>query len=433
MRLDRHPLRLVLTIAIVAIGCLPYLHAQIRVGVAEVDITPPVGGLTTGYSSAQPTDGVHDPVTARILTLESNTARVAMVVCDLCIYNSSQLHADVRALGFDQFLLMNTHTHAGPKMNEEFPSAEHPWARTVDERILEGVNQASRDSFVGNFVAAAGQIQLGYNRLFQQGNYSITHFENPDHIPYGAVDTEVGVIRIDDADGRTRAVLVNYACHPVVLGPRNLKISADFPGVMRARVEEELGGNVKCFFFQSGAGDINPLFMARGDDREGDFDIVSRVGELLATEVLRALSFVKQDVGTSDSLKVMSSVSQFRQRFDSGASMEMGSTSILINDSIAIMTMPGEPFHYFPTEFRRQSGVAHNFFLGYCCNGPYDWPRYLPDLHSAARGGYGASDTTMAEVGAGERLLNTGLIQLFTLQGRLKSEPIRHLVEPTRP
>ena len=55
-----------------------------------------------------------------------------------------------------------------------------------------------------------------------------------------------------------------------------------------------------------------------------------------------------------------------------------------------------------------------------------------PDLLSAARGGYGASDTTVAEVGAGERLVNEGLVQLFTLQGRLKPAPQRHTFESRR-
>jgi hypothetical protein len=104
----------------------------------------------------------------------------------------------------------------------------------------------------------------------------------------------------------------------------------------------------------------------------------------------------------------------------------LGVTTLLINDQIAIITLPGEPFHHFQVDFRDKANVEHCFLFGYCCNGPYDWPRYLPDLLSAARGGYGASDTTIAEVGAGERLVNQGLVQLFTLQGRLKAEPQRH-------
>jgi hypothetical protein len=101
-------------------------------------------------------------------------------------------------------------------------------------------------------------------------------------------------------------------------------------------------------------------------------------------------------------------------------------TALLINDAIGIITLPGEPFHHFQVDFRSKAGLKDAYLFGYCCDGPYPWPSYLPDLQSAARGGYGASDTTQAEVGAGERLVNQGLVELFTLQGRLLPEAKRH-------
>jgi len=148
-------------------------------------------------------------------------------------------------------------------------------------------------------------------------------------IPYGSVDRQVGVIRVTDENQKVRAVIVNYACHPVVLGPRNRQISADYPGVMRRIVESELGEQCMCIFIQGGGGDINPLIMARGESREKDFDDVQKLGELLA----------------------------------------------------------GEPFHQFQVDFRNRSGLKHAYLFGYCCNAAYPWPSYLPDLQSAARGG----------------------------------------------
>jgi hypothetical protein len=53
----------------------------------------------------------------------------------------------------------------------------------------------------------------------------------------------------------------------------------------------------------------------------------------------------------------------------------------------------------------------------------------LPDIESAAFGGYGASDMTHAEVGTPERLVLKGLEQLYTLQGRLRAAPARHTNE----
>ncbi|MFT4641634.1 MAG: hypothetical protein ACI8T1_004977 [Verrucomicrobiales bacterium] len=53
----------------------------------------------------------------------------------------------------------------------------------------------------------------------------------------------------------------------------------------------------------------------------------------------------------------------------------------------------------------------------------------MPDLMSAARGGYGASVTTDAAVGTGERLLNLGMSQLYQMRGMLKDSPQRHIFD----
>lgn len=404
--------------------------AEIQAGIAQVDITPPLGGKTVGYSSAGTTDGVHDEISARILVLKSSDTTIAVVTFDLCIFNSPWLHDQMPALGVDRLLLLNTHTHAGPSLRQmDFPSVEKPWRQTVERRVLEGVKQAQQSLFPAYFAAAEGAIQLGYNRLVRQGPFAVTHFENPDRIPYGDVDRTVGVIRITDERAVVRAVLVHYACHPVVLGPKNRKISADYPGVVRDLVEEALGDETTCIFIQGGGGDINPLFMARGDNREADFEVVERMGQLLATEVLEVVEGMKDQAGVSDELLSASSVITVGHRFEPDETMQLGVTSLLINGNVGIITLPGEPFHKFQHDLREKADLDHAFLFGYCCNGPYDWPSYLPDLVSAARGGYGASDSTRAEVGAGERLVNRGLAQLFKLQGRLKSAPQRHTFE----
>jgi hypothetical protein len=224
-------------------------------------------------------------------------------------------------------------------------------------------------------------------------------------------------------------VLVVYACHPVVLGPRNRKISADYPGVMRDVVEKELGDGTMCIFIQGAGGDVNPLMMARGEDREADFPLVERMGQFLAAEVLRVMDRIEEEPGVSEELQTASSLIHVANRWNPGQEMTLGAAALLINGRIGIVTMPGEPFSRFQFDVREKSELPHAYLFGYCSNGPYDWPRYLPDIVAAARGGYGASDTTEAEVGAGERLVHLGLAQLFTLQGRLRAEPQRHLFE----
>src|SRR5690606_3570561 len=103
-------------------------------------------------------------------------------------------------------------------------------------------------------------------------------------------------------------------------------------------------------FIQGGGGDINPLLMARGEDRDGDFEIVERVGRRLAEEVLDVLDRIEQEPGTSDTLASASTLLTVPNRWDEDEELTLGVTSILINNEIGIITMPGEPFHQFQVD-----------------------------------------------------------------------------------
>ena len=108
-----------------------------------------------------------------------------------------------------------------------------------------------------------------------------------ERIPYGPVDPEFVTLRVEDESGNPKALLVHYATHAVVLGSTNCKYSADWPGVMQAKVEQEVS-EAQVMFVQGGAGDINPIFEARSGNEEADFKVVQVMGETLAGEIVRA-------------------------------------------------------------------------------------------------------------------------------------------------
>ena len=71
-------------------------------------------------------------------------------------------------------------------------------------------------------------------------------------------------------------------------------------------------------------------------------------------------------------------------------------------------------------QLRAKSPVRNSFLLGYT-NGYF---AYFPTIAAAVRGGYGADSTVVpAEVGTGERMLNTGLISIYELLGMLSDRP----------
>src|SRR5204863_8425349 len=101
--------------------------------------------------------------------------------------------------------------------------------------------------------AGTGTSDIGVNRDLKIEDGRIIVGCNP----HGFSDTSVGVLRIDSLDGAPIACIVNYACHPTVLGPAHKLISPDYPGSVREYVEKNTGAT--CLFIQGAAGDMGPV------------------------------------------------------------------------------------------------------------------------------------------------------------------------------
>ncbi|MBI5085389.1 MAG: neutral/alkaline non-lysosomal ceramidase N-terminal domain-containing protein [Acidobacteria bacterium] len=382
-----------------------------------------------GYANRKCGDsnGVHDPLMAKALVLSTGEARLAIVTADIGSVVSEKLRQEVSSkLGIPLLLLAASHTHSGPQFlpREGSPAPPSPYLAELEQKIFGVVEAASKSMFPARLSAGRGSIQLGYNRLLlREDGRARALFDNLERIPYGPVDPEFLLLRVEDAQGNPRALLVHYATHAVVLGPSNCKFSADYPGVMKARIETALPG-VEAMFVQGAAGDINPLFMARSGDEEKDFAVVAKMGETLAAEVLRATKTMKP-VDVAAPIAWKTGTLNFAERWDKSKSIDVGIATVLIGRDVAIAAVPGEPLHKLQTSWKQRAGVAFPLFYGYTWSGGGGWPGYIPDLKSAALGGYGADNATRIEVGAGETIMERHLIHLYGLQGMWKDQPGR--------
>jgi hypothetical protein len=156
---------------------------ELRAGTAKVSITPEDGKTP-----------VHDKVYARSLILDVDGERVAFVSVDLGIYISEKLVAVCKErFGISHLVLSSSHTHSGPGRN---------YAAFFEERLIQVMEAAVNDMFPARISAGhRGFPQLGFNRLvvrddghareswFADGHYTS---ENPERIPFGPVDPEVG-------------------------------------------------------------------------------------------------------------------------------------------------------------------------------------------------------------------------------------------------
>jgi hypothetical protein len=104
----------------------------------------------------------------------------------------------------------------------------------------------------------------------------------------GPIDPQIGVVRLDRLDGRTLAVVYNFACHPI-LGVHGDGNTADLVGFASKVIEENLGPECVALFVQGCGGDVNPVrYKDVGHPRHAE-----TLGNTLGLSVLRATRAIK--------------------------------------------------------------------------------------------------------------------------------------------
>jgi neutral ceramidase len=408
---------------------------QLQAGVAKVEITPSSFGPMYGYNNRKcgPATGTHDPLFAKALVLAAGESRIAIVTLDLGSIVSENLRRDVAAkLGIPALLLAASHSHSTPSFLPSEGSVRgvtpasfepSPYQLEMERKVFDAIQRAASSMFPARLGVGRGSLQLGYNRLLlRDDGRARALFDNLERVPYGPVDPEFTLVRVEDMSGAARALVVHYACHAVVLGPTSCLYSADYPGAMQAKVEAAIPG-VQCMFVQGGAGDINPLFEGRTGTEDEDMATMQKMGELLGDEVLRRVNSIKPMSPVRSPIQFESETMRFADRWEKDKSLEVGITTVLINREIAIAAVPGEPMHRFQTYWKQHADVPYPLFYGYTFSAAGVWPGYIPDIRSAAYGGYGADVTTRIEIGAGETIMQHHLINLYKMLGMWRDKP----------
>lgn len=423
----------------------------LRAGVAKVDITPPTGLPMWGYFARKmPSKGILDPLYARVLVLEVGEKRLALVALDLGrTFGPASIErlreAARRSSNISYALVVASHTHAGPVIREEYSSGVPTWETEALEKIGKAIDEATAHLVESRLGTDYGVVHVAHNRRRVNPDGTVTMFwSNPTKVPTAPVDPTVSVLRVDTADGKPLAVLVNYSCHPAVFGFDNLQYSADFPGVMTRIVEQAFGDQPLCFFLQGAPGDIDPYYGITPLEG-GAVEMCKWTGERLGREATRVAKEIHTELVPQPSLQFAEDMLTFRWRWNVEKlpqallvsprygpdifktyfprirpELGMPVTTVLINKRIALMGVPGEPFVDFQIDWRNRCPVPDAFFLGYA-NG---WYGYFPSIHAASEGGYGTANAmTWVEVGAGERMVDHALVKVYEMLGRLTDFP----------
>ena len=278
----------------------------LRAGVARADITPPAGiaQMNWGSQTHVAADGV-DParMLATALVLESDGTLVALVDIDRLFADGLEEAAErasaLTGIPRAHIQLGATHTHAGPLVNAEKGPPGVDLQAHVE--LVERDRRAAIDRIVGAIVEAHARLQPAHlyggrgrgtininRRVRASGDAPPSVGRNPD----GYVDRELVVFRVDDAAGRSLAVLANFQCHGTVLAYDNRKLSPDWIGMTRQTIEGALPGSL-ALFFQGAAGNQGPV-----EGFTGDLGVAHRLGRILghqAAAVALEVETVRRD------------------------------------------------------------------------------------------------------------------------------------------
>jgi hypothetical protein len=264
---------------------------MIEVGVSKIEITPPPGLAMAGFAARNaPATGTHDPLTVRALVV-GNTALVTADVIGIEAAMSRRARRR-SCLADDAITIAATHTHGAPNsMQGRLWSAADPdFLAALETGIVEAIDKA---------VASRRPVSI------RGGNGRDPGFARNRRHKDGAMDPVIPILRFDGLDGEPVAILISYACHPVVLGADNLLLTGDYVHFAREELEAALPGAV-AVFATGCAGDINSGHSAQSSlsaqgNAERTYEMAAHIGREIANAVRTCdLSALNDQYGSAE-------------------------------------------------------------------------------------------------------------------------------------
>ena len=290
----------------------------LQAGYSKVNVNPVLGVSINGYFKPRYTDGILDDLEIVAVALACGETKTLLMAID-------NLHAPTDFLeecresisqktgvAKEGIFIHSTHSHtAGALELNSKDELVQQYTEFVGKRFVDAAVFALEDLKPAKMGWAVGKASnIAFVRRFRMKDGKVRTnpgVGNPDILhPIGDIDDRVNVLRFD-REGAETIVLANMGCHPDVVGGN--KISADWPGMFRRRLEKSLD-NVKAVFFNGAQGDINHVNVNAKDgdfnDTFHDFDDVDRgygharhMGNVVAGAVLQVYDKVNyRDVNT---------------------------------------------------------------------------------------------------------------------------------------
>lgn len=255
----------------------PSILPPLEVGMAEVEITPPLGYPMAGYYHERLATGKKDPLKAKSLVFRQGPVTGVIIACDLTGV-SGDLSDSVReavsqktGIPVAHIALTGSHSHTAPDYSRDlyswvtqtpYPAGKPRHAEKMANLIV-SVALKAKDNLKPVTVASGSGTQkepVSFHRRFVMRDGSVRtwmNLKNPEVVKAaGPIDPELGLVRFSDSTSKKPIGLVsNFALHLDTVG--GLEWSGDYPYFLEKAARESLGADTISLFGLGCCGNIN--------------------------------------------------------------------------------------------------------------------------------------------------------------------------------
>ena len=344
--------------------------AEFRAAIAVRDVTPdPLLPVSGGVGPTNPATRKFGKLTVRALTIENDGTRISICSTDFLGFPGvlcDKVRKQVSGIPPENILIGATHNHSGPDCYG-FPdqtgktAADIKYLNNVCDKLADAINET-----VANLGPSLAKIATGNARGKIAYNYYAEQLYDP----------RCDVIQILDKQHKAFATLVNYACHPEVIGPGQGILCPDFVGPLCDRIRQKTRGTG---IFMNGA--LGGMVTADCRGPEGQdiqtWDECIRIGNLLADEALRIVAAapvlenprlfcgnttIKFPV-ENQMLRAVVEMSPLGFELEDGKNIST-QVNVVNVGSAQILTIPGEALPNMGYYLKRKMHGEHNLLFG---------------------------------------------------------------------
>ena len=447
--------RAILVLLLAGCGTAERQDAGLRVGVATVDITPPIGYRLGGYFKDRFAKEIRDRLTAKAILFVQGDTRAAIVLTDLVGvpgWITEKVRERIQKVGIPaaHLAIAGTHTHTGPYLPRE--PQEDAYLTSLVGRLVDVVLAAGDDLYPaqlqGGSVPQSPVLSFNRRHLFKDWKIRtigpVTR-HLPGHEPEnivrtaGPIDPDLGLILVrDPGTNRLRAALSVFALHLNTIGDTTVGeevVSADFAGVLA----KKLGPDVVSLFGAGTCGDINYV-----DPKTAGTRTTEEIGTLLAGTVLASESRLrplqpslavrrarfdaplqrfppdkveqaKKDIARPKEIpfyQLVEASSILDLERKAGAPYPLEVQAFRIDAETAIVTVPGEVFVELGLAIKKASPFKTTLVIELAND---NGPAYIPTKQAFVESGYEVLASRLAS-GGGERIVDEAVKLLQELR-----------------